>query len=267
MKSIRFVRQEDPRGCLVACVAMVTGHSYQSAREWFANIGKTFAGPDGGLLDIDVMAYLGTYGYAYDRRYRWWGANRPRENWTKPFAPAHIVAVASNGAHAVVMTREGFVFDPADDHASRVAAGLPPKTLADYSNVEYVLGVWNARVAEGAFQAFGNLVEPIRETARILGYAVAVHGSLTRDVDLIACPWRADAASADDLAAAVIDTIKRLNDGVAIVHNDPHAPIGDYTRRNPEPKPHGRLAWSIHLGGGPYIDLSVMPRASSAPLT
>ena len=26
-------------------------------------------------------------------------------------------------------------------------------------------------------------------------------------------------------------------------------------------KPHGRLTWSFHVGGGPYLDLSVMPRA------
>ena len=29
----------------------------------------------------------------------------------------------------------------------------------------------------------------------------------------------------------------------------------------PGMKPHGRLCWSFHLGGGPYIDLSVMPLA------
>jgi len=28
-----------------------------------------------------------------------------------------------------------------------------------------------------------------------------------------------------------------------------------------EAKPHGRLAWTIPLGHGHYVDLSVMPRA------
>jgi len=28
----------------------------------------------------------------------------------------------------------------------------------------------------------------------------------------------------------------------------------------PGMKPHGRLCWSIHLGSGPVLDISVMPR-------
>jgi hypothetical protein len=33
----------------------------------------------------------------------------------------------------------------------------------------------------------------------------------------------------------------------------------------PTQKPHGRLAWSVHLGyrGNLYVDISVMPRAST----
>jgi len=29
----------------------------------------------------------------------------------------------------------------------------------------------------------------------------------------------------------------------------------------PTKKPHGRLAWSFHMGAGPYVDLSVMPQS------
>lgn len=87
--------------------------------------------------------------------------------------------------------------------------------------------------------------------ARQLGYALCIHGSMTRDLDLVACPWTYDAVPPFDLAQALCEEV-----GGAI---DPHD-IG-----NPTGKPHGRLAWRIHCGGGPYIDLSVMPRRGQRP--
>lgn len=90
--------------------------------------------------------------------------------------------------------------------------------------------------------------------AREMGYALALHGSMERDFDLIAVPWTAEARPAAELVAEVV----RLVDGY--VKTDINAEPGDYTERNPEPKPHGRLAWAILLGRDRYIDLSVMPR-------
>jgi hypothetical protein len=37
------------------------------------------------------------------------------------------------------------------------------------------------------------LIEPLRAVARSLGYALTVHGSLVRDIDLVAVPWTSDA--------------------------------------------------------------------------
>ncbi|HEX7769625.1 MAG TPA: hypothetical protein VF422_06315 [Dokdonella sp.] len=110
--------------------------------------------------------------------------------------------------------------------------------------------VWMLERRQLCRQKADLLLQPLRDAARELGYAISVHGSLTRDIDLIACPWTEHAASAHELAAAVIDTIKTVN-GIALDPTDD---------ANPRTKPHGRLAWSIHLGGGPYVDLSVMPR-------
>lgn len=83
-----------------------------------------------------------------------------------------------------------------------------------------------------------------RITARGYGYAIALHGSGMRDLDLIAAPWADGAASAERLAQAVASAVRGFIEPT----------------RNPVRKPHGRLAWTIHLGGGPFIDLSVMPR-------
>lgn len=83
---------------------------------------------------------------------------------------------------------------------------------------------------------------------RHVGYAVGVHGSRVRDVDLVAVPWTAETAYtpsmlAEDIARALPGVIK-----------------GPW-----EKKPHGRVAIvilpRIRYGFDTwYIDLSVMPR-------
>lgn len=90
----------------------------------------------------------------------------------------------------------------------------------------------------------------LRVIARAHGYAVAYHGSLSRDIDVIAVPWR-DLVSPPTVFVA--DVVKRT---------------GGWLRKRddcPTTKPHGRLSWSIHIiGTGTYIDLSVMPPTTGA---
>jgi hypothetical protein len=103
------------------------------------------------------------------------------------------------------------------------------------------------------------LLEPLREMAKKHGYAVAVHGSLARDIDLVAIPWTAEAVSAPELVAALYEVIVEKNDGVGWFQKG--EPPSYYLAG--EEKPHGRRAWSIYLGRdehGPYLDISVMPR-------
>lgn len=109
------------------------------------------------------------------------------------------------------------------------------------------------------------LLEPLRVVARALGYALGVHGTLRRDIDLIAAPWTLEAVDAPTLAEAIRVEAERVTGRTAFWLNDKEAAqLGNWTRFNPEPKPHGRLGWSIHIAGtGTYIDLSVMPRAAA----
>lgn len=89
------------------------------------------------------------------------------------------------------------------------------------------------------------IYERLRVTARIHGYALALHGSLSKDMDLLAVPWVKGARAGSTLAKAVAAKI----DGLVMKQN------------NPGKKPHGRLAWTILFGGGgTFIDLSIMPR-------
>ena len=86
----------------------------------------------------------------------------------------------------------------------------------------------------------------VRAAARACGYGVGVHGSMTRDLELIAVPWVEQAASANDLAHAV----QRAACGVSGAWQVEH-------------KPHGRIGYTLHIGRSGYIDLSVVPPVSS----
>jgi len=115
-------------------------------------------------------------------------------------------------------------------------------------------------------KAFGKLIKPLRARARELGYALGVHGTLLRDIDLIAAPWSRDAVSARHLAEALRIEAERVIgfafDRDASRSNNPHY----FNEGSPGHKPHGRRCWTFHLGGGPYIDLSVMPRENEGPM-
>ena len=106
------------------------------------------------------------------------------------------------------------------------------------------------------------LIGAVRKAAYGCGYCIAEHGSMGRDIDLVAIPWTDEAQYPATLVADVTEAVRAVN-GEAFVYNDGECPYR-YDRKNPEPKPHGRLAWAIYLqdGRGSYIDLSVMPLAN-----
>jgi len=77
--------------------------------------------------------------------------------------------------------------------------------------------------------------------AKAVGYAIGVHGTLERDLDLIAAPWTEDAVDYQTL-------ITHLANGLNAVIVDVEA------------KPLGRYAASIKMEGWyKLIDLSVCP--------
>lgn len=96
------------------------------------------------------------------------------------------------------------------------------------------------------------ILRPLREQARDMGYALGVHGSLERDIDLIAVPWAEGAKPVEQLVERLRRTIDRLY------------PIGLEVGPNTS-KPHGRLCWSWWIRPWTYIDLSVLPPASEEP--
>lgn len=80
------------------------------------------------------------------------------------------------------------------------------------------------------------------EIVRWHGYALAVHGTVQRDFDLVAIPWGIDPSPPD---AVVRELVGRLDVRL----------IGSF-----EPKMHGRVACTLSVGFGECaIDLSFMP--------
>lgn len=85
-------------------------------------------------------------------------------------------------------------------------------------------------------------VERIRGLARKCGYALGVHGSQERDLDLIAVPWTDDAVGNHELVEHIA---KHLDARIVEI----------------EHKPLGRVAVTLQMNG--YykpIDLSITPR-------
>jgi hypothetical protein len=98
---------------------------------------------------------------------------------------------------------------------------------------------------------FSFLYNQIVEICRERGYAAALHGSMARDLDVIAIPWTEEAVPADELVAAIAEATggyreRCLEEGEEIL-------------RTPIQKPHGRLSWLISFHDNLHLDFSVMP--------
>jgi len=87
---------------------------------------------------------------------------------------------------------------------------------------------------------YAMLYPELAAIARRHGYALAAHGSLRRDFDLIAVPWV-------ELPSNPITVIREITSTFDI------RLIGEGTR-----KLHGRTAYSISLSGQCALDLSFM---------
>ncbi len=88
----------------------------------------------------------------------------------------------------------------------------------------------------------------LAELCRGHGYALAVHGSLARDFDLVAIPWVDAPASPEELVTAIVSTFALRPVDVS-----------------PTDKGHGRLCWSLVVShGDTFLDFSVMRPGATA---
>lgn len=85
----------------------------------------------------------------------------------------------------------------------------------------------------------------LTKAANKLGFALAIHGSMGRDFDLIAVPWTESAGTDIQLIEAFVEKIGHWGEP-------------ENTWDGPEHKPHGRRAYSISVGAGLYLDVSIV---------
>lgn len=97
-------------------------------------------------------------------------------------------------------------------------------------------------------ELYDSIIPDIRAVARDCGYAIAVHGSQVRDLDIVAIPWIEKPKPEAILLDSIVQVVKGYISGKA------------------EFKPHGRKAYTIIL---PYqsstewsvfIDISIIPQ-------
>jgi hypothetical protein len=101
-----------------------------------------------------------------------------------------------------------------------------------------------------AFPAlYASLWPVIVRIGRDCGYGMGLHGSLAKDMDVMAMPWTEEARPPGEVAAAVEKATGFKG-----------------TPNNPGKMPHGRLAWTLlEAESGAYIDLSIMPPTPTGP--
>jgi len=88
----------------------------------------------------------------------------------------------------------------------------------------------------------------LADIARSHGYALAAHGSLARDFDLVCIPWAEIVSDPQEVVDDVVDSFAFRQVGA------------------PEQKEHRRIAYTISFDFGECrLDLSFMPAATAKP--
>lgn len=98
--------------------------------------------------------------------------------------------------------------------------------------------------------AYVMLYECLCDVAREHGYALAIHGSLQRDLDLVAIPWIDEASDPETL----IEALRRRGQHWMFKGE------GSEKINGSTAKPHGRVAYSLPIMGERFVDVSIMPR-------
>lgn len=92
------------------------------------------------------------------------------------------------------------------------------------------------------------------------GWALTLHGSLQRDLDLVLIPWLEDAEPVEVVLGAIEKFIKG-SPYYREYRKQVEKNGGKIFGFRGEEKPHGRKAYSLYVGiYGQYLDISAMPR-------
>ena len=92
---------------------------------------------------------------------------------------------------------------------------------------------------------YASIYEDIRKTAMALGWAVALHGSLKSDMDIMAMPWLENAVKFETLISAICGLF------------EDNELAGQYSV-DYKSKPHGRIVATIPIWEDFYLDISTI---------
>ena len=102
--------------------------------------------------------------------------------------------------------------------------------------------------------AYIGLYPVLCDVARDNGYALAVHGTVGTDLDLVAIPWTKEAAPLYTLLAELVNAVEFTRDKQITWQQLVEPPFR-------EDKPYGRQAFCIPLQAGAALLISIMRRA------
>ena len=96
------------------------------------------------------------------------------------------------------------------------------------------------------------IIPVIRQVARDLGYAIGVHGTLSKDLDLIAVPWTVGQSNHLDL----LESIQMVIAGYKGLDHKREKTDDPYIAQD---MPHGRRSYIIWIGVHAHIDIAITP--------
>jgi len=132
---MKLIKQEDVQGCGIACLAMVTGKTYQEVLNDFMNDFE-----QQGMSLEGIMEYLKDFGYLtlYKSALHYQHNPRLKKDMIKPFADMHIVRILqffdAEQGHLVVMDNRGKFLCP---------GGMSDKQVREAYAITDVVGVYS----------------------------------------------------------------------------------------------------------------------------
>lgn len=127
---MRYIKQRHKMGCGIACLAMITGHGYESVRRWFIDDPIKE-----GLKTIDLIDYLSEFGFWMQVR------AQTKKSGLIPlrvFADFHLCFVQfKNVMHLILVDDAGEVYDPADKTRGNMS-GLHVPIIIGCNHRDYI---------------------------------------------------------------------------------------------------------------------------------
>jgi hypothetical protein len=132
--SIVYVAQREDTDCVIACLAMVTGQTYDEVMHDMIPFWDLYR--ERGVSDRMFYEYLGEKNYCVSNITKFYSPQQiERTPWpVAPFAPVHVVGTMDEGYyHSVVMDWRGIIHDPSD---------MSAVGLHEYEEVYEIVGIW-----------------------------------------------------------------------------------------------------------------------------